>query len=212
MGWRVVAGDVRGLLEADSHGAPDGLRASLLESIAQAAEAKAKLLDKRGSTSKATETVREAIADVCQEATILGGRLSHTRKENRRMADMPEQVWDLLRLLIRQTNAGQVAWQASGETSFILSRDKGSVTLFSDDNDGQHPFTLALVNPDGVMVDSWSTRQDEEWADYASEVAELYAEARRSAQGATSVIRDLLDDLRQNEPDIPDDGDEPDAR
>jgi DNA-binding transcriptional regulator YbjK len=72
--WRAIASEVQGLLTSRTATTGD-LDDLLLRSVAQAAEAKAKLLDGRSSINKATEFARHSIAETCQQASIELGRL-----------------------------------------------------------------------------------------------------------------------------------------
>jgi len=112
------------------------------------------------------------------------------------MTVMPDQVWTLLRTLIRRTDRGELRWKSgSSETEFLLPGTSGSVVVASVDNDGRHPFELSLVNAEGVAVESWVTVEGNETTEWHEEVETLYEGARRAALGSTTVVKDLLDEF-----------------
>ena len=117
---------------------------------------------------------------------------------------IPADVQRLIRALITQTERGRLEWQPIDEqaTGFLHTSKSGSVSIISEDQDGEHPFVFSLLTPEGVRADSWTSfdKNQGEHSPDAPLLESLYSMAKRSALGATSLVADLLDEI---EPDIP---------
>jgi hypothetical protein len=120
---------------------------------------------------------------------------------------MPPEVIKLLKIVTERSEAGELQWQAAGDsaTSFVHTGRAGSVSIVSDDGDGEHPYTFSLLTPEGVTGDSWksvdNSGQEPEVESYWRELQQLYHAARRSAAGSTTLVKDLLNEIAPD--DIP---------
>jgi hypothetical protein len=111
-----------------------------------------------------------------------------------------DQLWRLAQQLTRRTRDGKVTWTNAGETQFETRLGGGSVSVRSRDDDGQQPFVLDVLNPEGVRVETSETPGlDTEWDRV---IEDLWNEARRSAGGASDVINALLKET-EDESDLP---------
>jgi hypothetical protein len=112
---------------------------------------------------------------------------------------LPPDVDRLARALILRSERGDLAWEAvdDPETGFVHTGRAGTVLIASTDGDGQAPYTLSVLTPNGVVGDSWrsvSSDRTEAMDDYQL-FQDLYDVARRSAAGATRLISDLLNEI-----------------
>jgi hypothetical protein len=120
---------------------------------------------------------------------------------------LPPEIDRLLRVLIAKTSQGEVSWDPveGSETEFMHTGKAGSILIASDDGDGRHPFTLSLLTPAGIRVEHWASINidAETTLSQWKEIEKLYELARRSALGATTLVRDLLGELDPGGEDIP---------
>lgn len=125
-------------------------------------------------------------------------------------AVLPEEVQRLVYLLHRMTAEGKLKWEVgNANTEFILLRPKGSVVVLSEDEDGQHPYTLRVLDPHGVEVESYEsmifTPTEQEGivagqpAPWADDFERLYTAARRSTMASTRVVTDLVEALAEED-------------
>lgn len=119
---------------------------------------------------------------------------------------VPEETQQLVRLLVNETKARRLEWtKGSSSTEFVLVRREGSIVITSRDDDGQYPFVLRVLDPEGVAVEEYSTAEDLP-AVMDNDIASLYNAARRSEVKASPVVKDLVETLKAEQPkadDIP---------
>jgi hypothetical protein len=117
---------------------------------------------------------------------------------------IPTDVQRLIQALISQTERGQIAWQPVDDqaTGFLHTGKAGSVSIISEDQDGEHPFVVSLLTPEGVRADSWTSfdKSSGEYLPDAPLLESLYAIAKRSALGATSLVAELLKEIDPDNP------------
>lgn len=117
-----------------------------------------------------------------------------------------EKLRVLMKRLLEDTRAGKISWRASGDLSiFSLVTTSGSVIVRSIDGDGQAPFLVELLNPNGVNIE----RIESDWepgtgpqgqrlrigASWNKELSALFESARSAAINLDGVITGILDEI-----------------
>ena len=121
---------------------------------------------------------------------ISDGRNGMSAEENRRIVVLCER-------LAYGTRAGAAEWSREEEDTFVWASREGSVSIGSRDKDGEPPYELVVVNPNGEKLDELTSKllNDDRVADWNQPLADLYRAARRSALRADDVIEALMEAL-----------------
>lgn len=114
-----------------------------------------------------------------------------------------DQLWQLTNRLTKRTTSGKLSWHDAGETQYQARLQGGTVTVRSRDGDGQHPYIIDVLNPEGVLVDSADSMEpdDEEVSRWGRDLEDLWQVAHRQAGGAQDVLNALLKET--DDDDIP---------
>ncbi|MER6035474.1 hypothetical protein ABT133_16385 [Streptomyces sp. NPDC001835] len=111
----------------------------------------------------------------------------------------------LVKTLIETTREGRVEWAADesdgpDSDTFMLSLTRGSVFVWSVDNDGAHPFVFQVRGARGQVVERIETtrpfEEGQEWTPLEDDIRKLYDLARRSALNIDEVLTQMINDLR----------------
>jgi hypothetical protein len=111
-------------------------------------------------------------------------------------------------LLTTETKDGRAHWRAApGFDRFSLVTARGSVVVRSMDADGQPPFEVALLNAEGVEIETlasyWDTGRTAEGqqfrvsAPWNSDLADLFDAARSNSINLEGVIDGILEEVRK---------------
>jgi hypothetical protein len=108
-----------------------------------------------------------------------------------------ERLVELSRRLQVATDAGQLAWTAEDNTTFVWAGSSGAVGIRSRDGDGEEPFELDVFGAAKQKVETIASEwtQDEQPAPWNDALARLYRAARRKALGVDRILEDLLAEL-----------------
>jgi hypothetical protein len=127
----------------------------------------------------------------------------------------PDKLLALARELLEKTRNGLIKWKPDAAlASFAIRTRRGSVVVGSRDGDGQEPFTLTVLNPEGqaieALVSEWwkidpdfGPREPAPWNDL---LADLYRTARANAVDLEGIIDGILAEVENpsdEEPDFP---------
>jgi hypothetical protein len=109
------------------------------------------------------------------------------------MSEVNEQLRDLAARMLQATTKGDLGWEDVSDTAFETTLGSSSVIIRSRDKDGAHPYTLELINSNGVVVDSiTSNASGDPWMPDYSVLEPLYEVARRKALDVDAVIAEAL--------------------
>jgi ankyrin repeat protein len=99
--------------------------------------------------------------------------------------------------LVAATRARHAEWRRENQDFFVWQGTQASVSIGSRDKDGQPPYHLLIVNPDGETLDELTSQlvDDDRPAGWNEPLADLYRAARRSALHADDIIEALIDEL-----------------
>ncbi|MCZ4508307.1 hypothetical protein O3Q52_08840 [Streptomyces sp. ActVer] len=101
--------------------------------------------------------------------------------------------------LIRATANERVNWNqvGTGPDSFQVSFPRNSAMVWSIDDDGQHPFRLALFDANGQTLESIETYRNsaEDQPPLFAKIGELYAAARKQVRNIDAILDGILEDL-----------------
>lgn len=99
--------------------------------------------------------------------------------------------------LAEATRANHAEWRRDEQDIFVWQGSQATVSIGSRDKDGQPPYQLAVVNPDGEKLDELASQlvDDDRPAEWNEPLADLYRAARRSALHADEIIQALIDAL-----------------
>ena len=108
-----------------------------------------------------------------------------------------ERLVELSRRLSVATDAGQLAWTAEDDTTFLWTGSRGAVSVRSRDGDGEEPFELDVFSAAKQKVETLGSEwtEDERPAPWNDAIARLYRAARRQALGVDRILEDLLGEL-----------------
>ena len=110
--------------------------------------------------------------------------------ENRRLIVLCER-------LAAATHAGAAEWTRDTEDTYLWTGGEGAVSIGSRDKDGEPPYELVVVNPNGERLDELTSQlvEEDRPAEWNQPLADLYRAARRSALRADDVIEALIEAL-----------------
>ena len=121
-----------------------------------------------------------------------------------------EKLRTLARRLIQGTRENKITWdETDRDQAYTYSTKDASVIIATTDNDGFAPFQLLIVNDQGNVVDSLESHErilgtrriaPLEWA---GELRELHALARRDVYRVDELVSTLLDGLPADPGPIP---------
>lgn len=109
----------------------------------------------------------------------------------------------LIRRVTSATKSGKLEWEARSSTSFVLATPAAEIQVWSEDEDGDHPYTVRVVNTQGWVLGSGDTIPGQGYADWEDEIAALFAAARNSALGIKKTYEELAKELGLPDDDIP---------
>ena len=100
--------------------------------------------------------------------------------------------------LLEATRKRAADWDREAEDVFVWKGGQGSVSIGSRDKDGEPPYQLTVVNPDGDMLEELRSDlvADAQPAPWNEPLAELYRNARRRALKADEVLDAMIQGLR----------------
>ena len=101
----------------------------------------------------------------------------------------------LVRKLTQATRDGKVQWEAPSSFRFRVTKPGGSIEVSSDDEDGNHPFTVLVSNSDGKVVSSAATLAGTTYDKWENNIRILFGVARDQALGVTDVFNSLSGEL-----------------
>ncbi|MFF0550256.1 hypothetical protein ACFYUL_14955 [Streptomyces sp. NPDC004311] len=115
--------------------------------------------------------------------------------------DHAEKMQALIDTLIIKTKERRIEWEEdeSGD-AFALSLTRGTVTVWSADGDGMHPFILRIRGDRGQIVEQVETARPYEehtWSRMDLSIQHLHELARRNALNIDEVIDRIIEDLRE---------------
>ena len=104
--------------------------------------------------------------------------------------------------LAEATRTRNAEWRRDGEDIFVWQRKQATVSIGSRDKDGQPPYQLVIVNPDGEKLEELASQlvDNDRPAEWNEPLADLYRAARRSALHADEIIEALIDALPIGDP------------
>lgn len=99
----------------------------------------------------------------------------------------------MLERLLVKTQSSNAKWSnGSRSDTFIWSGSKASVAVLSQDNDGQSPYLIRLINEDGLTLEEITQSWD---GPYFQLFKDLYLAARSDALDITLALDSLIEDL-----------------
>ncbi|MCK1655132.1 hypothetical protein IVA88_27330 [Bradyrhizobium sp. 149] len=118
-----------------------------------------------------------------------------------------EKQWEMVRLLVERTEAGDVTWKpTAADDAFQVSFRNYSLLLskVSESNSRDPDFVISLINEDGVVAESFSDVElyhscgpfPEGASPPFKAMENLFELARRQASGADKIIDEILLQLR----------------
>jgi hypothetical protein len=122
-------------------------------------------------------------------------------------------LYELLRRLLLATEQGSasVEWHESDRNNaFHASIGGATVVIASDDNDGRYPYSLEILDEEGVLVDTlksgmYENENGEYPCDWNEDLEALYDMARRSVTNIDGVLDGILNFLPELPPRYSDD-------
>jgi hypothetical protein len=86
-----------------------------------------------------------------------------------------------------------------------VTTKQAEVIVWSDDEDGGHPFSVEVRSPSGYQLGGGTTIPGEHYVGWEDEIAELFEAARQSALGVNKAYQALAEelDLPADDDDIP---------
>ena len=103
--------------------------------------------------------------------------------------------------LIAATRNGKVKWRTGyQDDAFEVERKAGVAMIRTRDADGAPPFVFELRSPGGYVLESlWSLDPEAGVTEWLEPLRALYSVAKRSALDVTTIARQFLDQLADDE-------------
>ncbi|WP_217234624.1 hypothetical protein [Streptomyces sp. AC555_RSS877] len=111
----------------------------------------------------------------------------------------------LISTLAERTGSGNITWSITTPVNgprgtaecFGVSLPHGSVDVWSEDNDGLHPFGFRLYGPDGEIVETITTTRilEDERPPIEEYIEDLYEIVNRQVRNVDDLLDSLISDL-----------------
>lgn len=109
-----------------------------------------------------------------------------------------EKDLELIRLLVKLTKEGKLAWESSYNDNAFRVNFANTTVVISEEKDS---YFISLLNNVGAVVDTFSAPRlmdaDPLGENWYSILRELFTDARRKALGADQVLDRILQELKR---------------